>query len=242
MSSAPSPTLSVVIPTINERVALPCLLDDLAPLVADGRAEIVIADGGSTDGTREVAAARNARLVEAGLGRGRQLRAGVAAARAPNLWILHADARVPAETVETVSRHLREGLAGPHACRLAIHGDGWPLRVIEAGANLRSRVFALPYGDQGLLLPRATLEAAGGYDDIPLMEDVALALRLRKIAPIHLLPVPIRVSARRWHRDGPWRRSVRNLWLLLRYLAGADPSALAAHYRPRTHPAGGPGA
>lgn len=234
MSLAPSPALAVVIPTINEATSLPRLLDDLALLVAGGQAEIVVADGGSHDGTREIATSRGARVIEAGLGRGRQLRAGVAAAVAPNLWVLHADARVPANTVAMVSRHVGEGLARPYACRLAIQGDGWSLRVIEAGANFRSRLLALPYGDQGLLVPRNLLEAAGGYDDIPLMEDVALALRLRRISPVRLLPVAVQVSARRWHRDGPWRRSVRNLWLLLRYLGGADPVALAEHYRPRS--------
>lgn len=232
MPVTPSLALSVVIPTINEGTTLPSLLDDLAPLVAEGDVEILVADGGSGDGTRAIATARGARVVASGLGRGRQLRAGVAEARAPALWVLHADARVPATTSAMVARCVRDGLTRPYACRLAIQDDGWPFRLIEAGANLRSRAFALPYGDQGLLVPRAVLDRAGGYDDIPLMEDVALALRLRRISPIGLLPVTVEVSARRWHRDGPWRRSARNLWLLLRFLAGADPVALAEQYRP----------
>ncbi|MBL8982292.1 MAG: glycosyl transferase, partial [Gemmatimonadetes bacterium] len=117
-------------------------------------------------------------------------------------------------------------------CRLSIDDASWSIRLIAAGANLRSRVLALPYGDQGLLITRAQLDAVGGYEDIPLMEDVALALRLRRDNPIRLLrDVPIHVSARRWRRDGPWRRTARNLLLLARYLAGADPRRLARAYR-----------
>jgi rSAM/selenodomain-associated transferase 2 len=234
MSPAPIPRLSVVVPTLNEAETLPLLFGDLAPLVARGDVEVVVADGGSVDGTQEVAAAHGARVVQATPGRGQQLRAGVAAAGAPNLWILHADARIPGGTIATIREQVTDGLVRPWACRLVIDGDRWALRLIAAGANLRSRWWGLPYGDQGLLIPRHLLDAAGGYDDIPLMEDVALALRLRRFAPIQILPASIHISARRWLRDGPWRRSARNVWLLLRFLTGADPAVLAAEYRAPT--------
>lgn len=224
--------LSIVVPTLNEAGALPMLLGDLAPLLARPDVELVVGDGGSTDATRTVAEHHGARVVTTTPGRGGQLRAATTAARGEYLWILHADVRVPDATRDAVARLVGDRVPSPCACRLSIDDASWSIRLIAAGANLRSRVLALPYGDQGLLITRAQLDAVGGYEDIPLMEDVALALRLRRDNPIRLLrDVPIHVSARRWRRDGPWRRTARNLLLLARYLAGADPRRLARAYR-----------
>ncbi len=225
------PDLSIVIPTLNEARSLPLLLSDLRPLAGRLRVEIVVADGGSDDGTVALAREHAAVVAPAQAGRGTQLRAGVAAATAPLLWVLHADARVPPETLDAVVRHAASGVRSPRAFRLGIASSRMSLRVIAWGANLRSRFLALPYGDQSLLIDRAVLEAAGGYPETPLMEDVELALRLRRHDRIRLLPERVLVSPRRWERDGPWRRSLRNVVLLLRYLAGADPRALARRYR-----------
>ena len=226
-----APRLSIVVPTLNEAIALPRLLGDLAPALARSDVELVVADGGSEDGTVEIARAAGAQVTSGAPGRGGQLRAGVAASHAPIVWILHADVRVPRDTVDGVLRLVAAGLQTPFACRLHIDDTRWSLRLIAWGANLRSRCFALPYGDQSLLVPRSVYDHADGYEDIPLMEDVSIARRLRAISPIRLLPFAVHVSARRWLRDGPWRRSTRNVGLLLRYLAGADPRALAARYR-----------
>ena len=232
MADAPATLLSIVVPTLNEEGTLPRLLEDLAPLLARGDVELVVGDGGSTDETLTVVQHAGARLVTTTPGRGAQLRAAITEARGEYLWILHADVRVPAATRDGFAQLATDRVRYPCACRLVIDDASWSLRVIAAGANLRSRWLSLPYGDQGLLISRAQLDAVGGYEDIPLMEDVALALRLRRVSPIRLLrELPVRVSARRWQRDGPWRRSARNLVLLARYLAGADPRGLARAYR-----------
>lgn len=236
MDAPPDPWLSIVVPTLNEGAALPCVVGDLRPLLGEGGVELIVADGGSEDDTTAVARSLGACVATAGRGRGRQLRAGVAAAKAPVLWILHADVRVPPSTLHAVADAARGPLPAPLACRLAIDSARVSLRCIAFGANLRSRCLALPYGDQGLLVRRAHLDAVGGFDDVPLMEDVALALRLRRVAPIRLLPHPLVVSARRWERDGPWRRSWRNVTLLVRYLRGADPAELVLAYERGTSP------
>ena len=230
------PELSVVVPALNEASALPALLSTLASGLPAGY-EVVVADGGSTDGTPELAGSGGARIVAAPRGRGRQLRAGAAAADGEVLWFLHADARPDRGTMGEVARLATAHAAGAvlgaaHAARLAIDAPGAAYRVVEAGANLRSRLASLPYGDQGLLVARSHYEAVGGYPPWPLMEDVALVRALRRAGvPIRLLDGTVTVSARRWQRDGVVRRTLGNWRLLARFLAGADPEELVRRYR-----------
>ena len=118
---------------------------------------------------------------------------------------------------------------GAAVFRLGFDVDGVMPRFVAGWANLRTALFGLPYGDQGLLIPQHVLDAIGGYPDQPLMEDVAIARRLR--GQITRLPLTVRTSAARYRKDGWIRRGGRNLLLLLRYLLGADPASLARAYR-----------
>ena len=208
---------------------LPGLLGDLLQLAGLHR-EVIVVDGGSTDDTVAVARAHSATVVDAPRGRGAQLRAGIATSRAPLLCTLHADVRLPPAALAALTRAAHSPQQAPFAFRLAIDAPGFAFRVVEAGANLRSRWLRLPYGDQGLVISRSLYDRAGGYPDVPLMEDVALALALKPLTPIRLLDQHVLVSARRWQRDGIVRRTARNLSLLARYLAGATPAELAAAY------------
>jgi hypothetical protein len=121
------------------------------------------------------------------------------------------------------------GQGGPAAFRLAFDATGVMPRMVAGWANLRSRVLGLPYGDQALLIARADYEAVGGFADIPLMEDVAIARALK--GRIALLPLAVTTSAARYQREGWLWRGARNLWTLIRYLCGADPVRLAEAYR-----------
>ncbi len=226
----PVPALSVVVPALNEGAALPALLGDLRAL--GPAVEVIVADGGSTDDTAAVAAAAGASVVAAERGRGRQLRAGAAAARAPLLCFLHADVRLDARAVADLARLAADPRSGEAAWafRLRIDGRRAAYRAIERGANARSSLLGLPYGDQGLVVSRAAYDAAGGYAAVPLMEDVMLVRALGRLLPVRLLPSGVTVSARRWERDGAWRRSARNLALLARWMAGAAPERLAGEY------------
>ena len=233
-----TPALSVLIPTYNERGSLPFLLRDLAGLHASY--EVVVADGGGSDGTARIAAEQGAMVVACERGRGTQLAAAAKAARAPVLCALHADIRLPAATLAAIDAYAAAPLASALAFSLAIDGAGVALRLIAAGANARSRVFHLPYGDQGLLMTRRMYDQAGGYRPVPIMEDVLLARALARSAGIAISDEHVVVSARRWERDGPWLRSLRNIALLTAFLAGASPARLARWYdAPRPIDSGG---
>ena len=227
----PALRLSIVIPTLNESAALPRLLADLAPLLGT-LTEVVVSDGSSTDDTVAIAEAAGARVVVAPRGRGAQLREGAAAARGSVLAFFHADIRLDTVAIAVLAELLAtDGVQrDAWAFRLRIDGAARAYRLVEAGANLRSQLFGLPYGDQGLIVSRNRYEAAGGYAALPLMEDVALVRSLRPSGSVRLLSAHVRVSPRRWERDGVWRRSSRNLVLLGRYLTGTSPDTLAREY------------
>ena len=218
--------VSVVIPTLNAADGIgPCLaaLAEGLPMIR----ELILADGGSTDGIAQVAEDVGARLVTAAPGRGGQLRAGIAVATGDWLLIVHADTVLAEGWPAAAQAHLLGSDAGWFRLRFDAAGF-WPWWVAR-WANWRSRWVGLPYGDQGLLIRRDVYEAAGGYPDIPLMEDVALARRLR--GRLVEIPAIATTSAARFQRDGWLRRGWRNLTTLALYLLGHDPSRLVERYR-----------
>lgn len=220
--------ISIVIPTLNAAAELaPCLAALTEGLQAGLIRELIVSDGGSADGTQALAEAAGAVVVSGAPGRGAQVARGVAAAGGAWLLILHADTRLAPGWTAVVAAHL----AGPERAgwfRLRFRGGGVPGRIVAGWANLRSRL-GLPYGDQGLLVPAALLAQLGGYPALPLMEDVAVARRLR--GQMRPLDGVAETSAARYLAEGWLRRGARNLWLLARYLAGADPERLAREYR-----------
>lgn len=221
--------LGIVIPTLNEAERLPNLLEDLSRIDIGRR--VVVADGGSTDGTVERASAAGATVVTSPPGRGMQLNAGAAALDTPWICFLHADVRMPAEARLALTDAIARGVEIA-VWRLRIDTtDRWA-RVMEAGARIRDRVGGLPYGDQGLLVRRAVFAAAGGFPDLPIMEDVALIRALRRLGDLERLPAPLEVSPRRWVRAGPYRTWLRNSLLLSAFLCGVPATSLARWYRP----------
>lgn len=219
--------LSVVIPTLNAGTALPACLSALMQGVEAGLIrELVISDGGSQDATPIIAEEAGAILVTGAPSRGGQLRRGIAASRGEWLLILHADSILPEDWPSMIEAKLSSG--HPAHFRLRFNTRGLAPTLVAAWANLRARLFRLPYGDQGLLISRAEYDAVGGFDDIPLMEDVAMARKLGQ--RLTVLPGAITTSAAKYHRDGWIRRGARNLGLLIRYLLGGDPERLARKY------------
>ena len=220
--------LSVIIPTLQAAAVLPgCLGALVEGLKAGMIREVIVSDGGSTDATRAIADASGAQVVTGPASRGGQLRRGAEVAQGAWLLVLHADTVLPEGWTRAVEGQMNAG--GPAAFRLSFDQAGVMPALVAGWANLRSRVFGLPYGDQGLLIPRDVYEAAGGYPDIPLMEDVALARSLK--GRIALMPLAVTTAADRYARAGWLRRGARNLGTLARYLCGADPRRLAARYR-----------
>lgn len=222
------PRLSVLVPTISEGATLPFLLGDLAGLRVDH--EVIVADGGSEDDTRQIAIAHGARVVTGPRGRGVQLATAAQDARAPVLFAVHADVRLPVRTLRAIDAFAEAPGSAALAFSLAIDDAGLAFQLIAAGANARSRLLGLPYGDQGLLMTRTTYDAIGGYSPVPIMEDVIIARALRRTAGISISPEKVVVSSRRWRRDGAFRRTARNAGLLLAFLAGVSPGRISRWY------------
>lgn len=215
-------------PTLDAAAHMPRALASLGEGLTQGLIrELVVSDGGSTDATLDIADAAGAVIVTGPASRGGQLRRGAAEARADWLMVLHADTILEEGWNRPVAEAIRARQAGYFTLRF--DARGLAPRVVAGWANLRARTFGLPYGDQGLLLPLSLYHEAGGYPDIPLMEDVALARALRgRLKP---LDVTATTSAERYRKQGWIVRGGRNLSTLTRYLAGADPETLARRYR-----------
>ncbi|MEM6679385.1 MAG: TIGR04283 family arsenosugar biosynthesis glycosyltransferase [Pseudomonadota bacterium] len=240
MTRAP---LSVVIPTLEAAAVIgPCLAALIPGLERGVIRELVIVDGGSSDEIAAVAEGVGARLIAAPPGRGGQLAAGVAASSGAWVLVLHADTVLSPDWSEAVAAHMARHPQAAGYCALRFDDPGLAAGFVAGWANLRSRLFGLPFGDQGLLMPRSLYDAAGGYPEIPLMEDVALVRAIRRFggrAALRPLGATALSSAERYRRDGWLRRGARNLWLLARYSLGADPAVLAAAYARRREPGGG---
>jgi len=223
--------ISIVIPTLDAAESLPATLSALVEGLEAGIVrELIVSDGGSQDATCAIAGAAGAELVTGAQGRGPQLARGVAAASGPWVLILHADTTPADGWSQAVGAFIRvPGRAGYFD--LAFRTTGLASRIVAGWANLRSRLFGLPYGDQGLLVPRVLLDRVGGIPELPLMEDVELARRLK--GKLHPLGAIATTSAARYQSDGWLRRSLGNGLLLLRYLGGADPVRLAKSYSAR---------
>lgn len=221
--------ISVIVPTLNAERNLPaCLSALMEGLLAGLICELIVTDGGSSDKTLAVARQAGGHIVTGSASRGGQLRRGAAEARGRWLLVLHADTVLAPGWSSVVAEHIEKGGGVAAAFRLRFRARGVRPAWVAGWANLRSRVFGLPYGDQGLLLPRAAYERAGGFPDIPLMEDVAL-VRALPGRPV-LLPSVAVTGAERYISGGWFRRGGRNLWTLTRYLTGTDPERLARGY------------
>ena len=229
MRAAP---LAVVIPSFNEAERLPWLLADLAAGPADLIAELVVVDGGSRDGTAQLARLGGAQLLHCPAGRGLQLQRGVAATTAPWLLLLHADCRLQPGWAAALQRAITKSEAA-WAFDLRVEGNGLALRVLEHAVRLRSQLRQLPYGDQGLLLPRSLLQRAGGIPALPLMEDLVLVQRLQRLARIRRLGCPLRVNGRRWQRHGVLGTAWRNAQLRRAWRRGNSAEQLAQRYYAR---------
>lgn len=228
----PAP-LSIVIPTLNASDGLARTLACLALANEGGMIrDVVVTDGGSADTTLDIADEAGCRVVTGTPGRGAQLARGAEAARGDWMLFLHADTCL-APTWCTDAARLIEQDQGAGAFRHAFRGEGlWP-RAVSAGANLRTRIASLPYGDQGLLISKAHYARVGGYEDVPLFEDIGIVRRIVAAGgrrALRTMPSRAMTSAERYDRDGYPARVWRNQKLVFHYLRGMPHARLAALY------------
>lgn len=218
----------VVVPVLQEAARVEAFL--LALRAAVGDTEVVVVDGGSTDGT-PARAARHARVVTAPRGRARQMNAGAAATDGEVLWFVHADCTVPPGALPA----LRAALADP-----AVVGGGFRLRFDRRSAGLeflrvtshwRARHLHQVFGDQAMFVRRSVFDDLGGFPDLPLMEDLAFTRALARRGRVAVLDPAVTASARRLAAHGPWRMAVLMQWLKVRFLLGGDPEAIRRRYQ-----------
>ncbi len=227
--------ISVIIPALNAERHLPATLTALVPAAVNGIVrEVIVADGGSTDRTRNVADLSGADFVDVERGRGPQLMQGAARARFPWLLFLHADTvledgweREAVDFIHQVDSGERERAAA--AFRFKLDDKGLAPRALEAIVRARCSMLRLPYGDQGLLISRRLFDEIGGYKALPIMEDVDIVRRLgrRRIA---LLNADAMTSADRYKREGYIARTLRNQTCLALYSAGLPVATIQRLY------------
>ena len=222
-----SPLVSLVIPVLADQEAARHLVGQI-PL--DSRVEIIISGTRHEPGLEALERGRpDIRVIRTDQGRARQMNAAAGLARGEWLFFLHADSRLPVNWLDAFETATAPGTVGGWF-RFALDDPAWQARLIERGVALRVRLFRLPYGDQGLFVRRHTFGVMGGYREMALMEDVDFVRRLIRAGSLVEVPLPIATSARRWKRDGWFRRSARNLTLLGLYFCGVSPDRLARWY------------
>ncbi len=225
------PSLSIVMPVLDEAAGIAAALEALAPLRARG-AELIVVDGGSVDDTPARCSGGVDALLQTPAGRARQMNAGAAAARGAVLLFLHADTRLPDHADRLIADGLRESRRCWGRFDVTIDGRSRWFAVIAALMNLRSRLTGIATGDQALFVTRAVFDAAGRFPDQPLMEDIELSRRLRRHGGAPLcLAERVHTSGRRWERHGVWRTVVLMWRLRLLYRLGVSAERLARDYR-----------
>jgi rSAM/selenodomain-associated transferase 2 len=219
--------ISVILPVLNEEHVIASTLQALLSLMPY---EIIVVDGGSTDGTRAVCDQFGVRVLTSEPGRARQMNCGARDATGDVLLFLHADTTLPASALRDISAAMRDPDCPAGRFDVEIEGAHWMLKIIARLINYRSRITKIATGDQALFVRRSVFEKIGGFPDIPLMEDIALCRTLKRLGPMACLSSRVITSGRRWEKDGVWRTIIKMWTLKVCYLAGVSPRWLKQYY------------
>jgi rSAM/selenodomain-associated transferase 2 len=221
--------LNIVLPVLNEAAIIVAALEALRPLQARG-AEIIVVDGGSSDGTSELALPFADRVITAARGRGPTMNAGAALGTGDALLFLHADTTLPENADFLIAAALSRHAWGRFDLRIA--GKHPLLAVVAHLINWRSRATGIATGDQAIFVRRETFLSIGGFPDLPLMEDIAISQRLKRLCRPFCVATPVTTSGRRWEHNGVFRTILLMWRLRLAYYFGVAPARLASRYRP----------
>ncbi len=227
--------ISIIIPTLSEAAGILPVLTSLAHARRRRHVEVIVVDGGSNDGTLDLARPLADRVLSSPRGRASQMNAGAEVAAGEMLLFLHADTRLPIETLQQLPAQLcRSGKAWGRF-DVTIEGTHPMLRVIAWAMNRRSRLTGIATGDQAMFVRREAFDRCGHFPDIPLMEDIALSRRLKRESPPLCVAERATTSGRRWEQHRVLR-TIALMWLLrLLYFAGVDPARLSRLYSPAPH-------
>jgi rSAM/selenodomain-associated transferase 2 len=228
MPEIPNLKISIIIPVLNEAFTI-------AQVISTARnaenLEIIVVDGGSSDGTVEIAKSLSDRVISTTPGRATQMNAGAAVSTGDILLFLHADTHLP----HGYDTRVREALGNPSivagAFELKIDAALLSLRLVEKGVNFRSHLLHMPYGDQAIFLKTVTFEQMGGFPNLPVMEDFEFVRRLKQQGHIEILSIPVLTSARRWQQVGVLKTTVINQIVIIAYFLGVSPDRLGEWYR-----------
>ncbi|MBR9857610.1 MAG: glycosyltransferase family 2 protein [Gammaproteobacteria bacterium] len=219
--------MSIIIPMLNESAALPRTLSELRQDAET--VEVILVDGGSQDDSVALAQRAGVKVISSAPGRAKQMNAGAAAASGDKLLFLHADTRLPPEAGQLISAALARHYWGRFD--VTISGHHPMLAVIGSMMNQRSRFTGIATGDQAMFVRRSTFETVGGFPEQPLMEDIELSKRLKRLGSPACLPQKVVTSGRRWEQRGLWRTILLMWRLRFAYWRGASPEQLARAYR-----------
>jgi len=222
--------ISIIIPVRNDAACLRAQIESLQALQKHG-CEVLIVDGKSTDDSMQVAHRITADVLVSSPGRARQMNTGAAAARGQMLLFLHADTEISTDALAAIPRHVgteSRNIWGRFDVRL--RGEHWFYRLVEKMMNVRSRLTGIATGDQAIFVSRELFQRAGGYPEIPLMEDIALSRVLRRLARPFCLRQRVAPSTRRWAQHGMINMTLLMWRLRLAYFFGTSPARLARIY------------
>jgi rSAM/selenodomain-associated transferase 2 len=235
MSSSHTPTLSIIIPALNEARCIGATLDAISQL--SGRVETIVVDGGSEDDTREISSARGAKVITSGRGRGMQMHRGACVAQGSVLWFLHADTIVPPDAVERISEALHDPQVEAGNFNVRFNGRGSAARFMT-WLYPQLRRLGLCYGDSAIFVRREAYEQIGGFKSFPIFEDLDLLRELRKLGGIVHVPATVVTSSRRF--EGRRFAFMFARWMVMQALfwLGIQPRTLGRFYAPvRSTPA-----
>jgi rSAM/selenodomain-associated transferase 2/rSAM/selenodomain-associated transferase 1 len=216
--------VSVIIPTLNEEASIGSAL---LRVVGMPDIEVIVADGGSTDRTAELARCMGARVITSPAGRAQQMNAGARQATGETLVFLHADTLLPEGWPEAVRDILNWPGTALGAFAFRLDHTSASTKIIEKLANVRAKLMQMPYGDQVLFLRTGLFHRVGGFLDLPVMEDFEFVRRVRRLGKVQIAPLPAVTSSRRWRRLGVWRLTIIHQVILLAYLAGSSPRMIS---------------
>jgi rSAM/selenodomain-associated transferase 2 len=224
-------SISIIIPVLNEGEGIERSLDRLNKCRYDGISEIIVVDGNKKGNTIKLLRDRKVIALKSEKGRAMQMNSGARIACGDILLFLHADTCLPDKAFEQITSVIKTGRYVGGAFTLGFGSQRWALKFIAAVASIRSRITRIPFGDQAIFIKRNYFEKAGGFCDIPLMEDIELMKRIRRRGDaIHIIPLKVTTSARKWEKEGIIHTTLRNWMLQFLYCCGMPSAKLLRYY------------